>query len=944
MDLFLQRNFKIFYKMEGYGMNIFKIFIIVAYGFLVTSDTFSMEDEDFYEQFNDFFEIDLENNDSKETYNQNVINKNDNLIENQQVVLTLNQKQLSKNNQKKRKYSINIGNTCNICGESDKTEYSPEKLLEHLKTHCNKTTLHQNDQGKYLCPFPRCSFETANLNALKIHIHVHSNWKENSCSFCSESFKTKPQLYHHIKLKHPNEPKQKNNKKKKRKKEYKYEINNGDTCNICGDLNKTAFSKKELLKHLKTHCNKKTLYQNDEDKYQCPFPKCSRKTTHFDSLKRHMHVHSNYEEYSCSVCCETFKTTQYLSQHMKSVHSNELKQKKYQINNGDTCNICGDSNKTHYSSEPQLLKHLKSHCKDLNKNDQGKYLCPFPSCTHTTKQLSYLKRHLEVHSNYKRHSCSICSEAFRAPQSLTRHIKLKHPNEPKQSTQKKNKNIVDSDERLIITHQPKNIQLPKKADTPNKNTEKQTKQIPSQKIDEDNDNEIEIFENDNSESHNEEQDWKNIIIQAEKEYKNNEHKKAYKSIIKAYQLFSETDEEDAHLEFLESFYGDDCIQEFKNFDKVFKTFIKDCVYKKICIDSIEELFEEYQENTEQITESQLFGKISRYFKQITEKSRHELFRNIFNTYKNKDYDFVNFFEQFIQPKSLTQIVKEKWTKWLTGMKHNSESFSQISEIKKLHKDWVKGNRSIYQISSLNQHNPQEVDLSNASVACGYCSIFNLIFMKNNEFDDEKIFETEYFTQHQKLSNPETFKLWALKALKDLSKHKAEELKNKIEEITQNDQEYQELCQRLCKSYGTLSFPETINQFSEKDYETIGSEMATSMLYLSDLKVLAGENGRDFIYYEAENSAQYIKASSSFEQFIKNFTQDLAEHVIAFRNNGKPVYCVVQPGKAHWICVMITKNGMFIADSQNNDLRDLDHITRLYDLFFATDMSSVNVIF
>lgn len=286
--------------MRGYSkMKITNFIIISILGFFSFTHTFTMKDDNndnefydkLYDDFNQFYGINVEN---YETSN-------------------IKQKNSTEKKPRKTKYKVNDGDTCNICGESDKTKYPGEKLLQHLKTHCK--SVKKNEKNKYPCPFPGCIGSATSLSNLKKqHMKVHSKEKQYACLFCPKQFKQLVNLDGHVESKHPEQ---------KKSEKIIYKVNNGNTCNICGESDKTEYFEEKLLEHLKSHCDKNKIKKNKEKKYACPFPGCSKNTVELIHIQRHMNVHSSYQAYKCSICTRSYKFPQELKIHIKEKHEIE---------------------------------------------------------------------------------------------------------------------------------------------------------------------------------------------------------------------------------------------------------------------------------------------------------------------------------------------------------------------------------------------------------------------------------------------------------------------------------------------------------------------------------------------------------------------------------------------------------------------------------------------
>ena len=132
----------------------------------------------------------------------------------------------------------------------------------------------------------RCGMLFKIHSELKCHVRIHTDAKPYSCRHCSDCFTRREQLKTHL-LKSHNE-------------------GTWFTCDIC----QKKFSSKQILKvglHVRRHEAVKP--------YVCS--ECPKRFCTSTELRYHRPVHSEYKQFSCSLCNRLFKRKEDVKKHFK---------------------------------------------------------------------------------------------------------------------------------------------------------------------------------------------------------------------------------------------------------------------------------------------------------------------------------------------------------------------------------------------------------------------------------------------------------------------------------------------------------------------------------------------------------------------------------------------------------------------------------------------------
>ncbi|CAG8112522.1 unnamed protein product [Penicillium olsonii] len=147
--------------------------------------------------------------------------------------------------------------------------------------------------------------------------------------------------------------------------------------------------------------------------YYCCWEGCHRPNEPFSQkskLQGHFLTHSNYKNFSCTVCGKTFARQATLDRHERS-HRGD---KPY------TCKHCGKS----FTDSSELKTHSRTH------TGEKPFKCTWPGCNFTTGDSSNMSSHRLTHGE-RRHKCLFpgCTKSFTRPDQLKRHQRTTHKHE-----------------------------------------------------------------------------------------------------------------------------------------------------------------------------------------------------------------------------------------------------------------------------------------------------------------------------------------------------------------------------------------------------------------------------------------------------------------------------------------------------------------------------------
>ncbi|XP_072375675.1 uncharacterized protein [Diabrotica undecimpunctata] len=188
-------------------------------------------------------------------------------------------------------------------------------------------------------------------------------------------------------------------------KEDTFTVNQDSTpyvaCNICS---KFFASENALRNHLISHTG--------ERKYNCK--SCSNRYKYEQDLKRHMNSHTGREvrPFECCHCHQAFKRQGHLNRHLERHFASGSKNYK--------CSICAKS----YQCKESLYTHLNLHNNEYVRKERLLKVDPF-ECKQCGKKYIFnnsLQRHVKHAHEGQRYICALCNKSFKGKESLVPHF------------------------------------------------------------------------------------------------------------------------------------------------------------------------------------------------------------------------------------------------------------------------------------------------------------------------------------------------------------------------------------------------------------------------------------------------------------------------------------------------------------------------------------------
>lgn len=292
--------------------------------------------------------------------------------------------------------------TCEFCKKKFLSQYTCD--FHKMKVHMNEEERAWKKMDMLKCKL--CSKVFQDKRKLTAHLACHRE-PIFPCSFCEKKFKRKYDVQKHILIMHSDlDPE-------------------GIKCEICQRGFKT---KNNLYLHLKIHkkqyaiycegCGKGFSCRSSHDahykhvhqglRFKCDI--CEKSFTTEVYLQSHKRLHDpNYvkRKYNCDQCEQFFYNTSGLQNHIRVKHLNQL----------HVCEVCGKG----LTNVVSLKNHMKIH------TGEKPYVCAI--CGKAFNKRNLLATHNVVHTKEKPYACKFCDKTYTQRSPLTVHIKQAHSDE-----------------------------------------------------------------------------------------------------------------------------------------------------------------------------------------------------------------------------------------------------------------------------------------------------------------------------------------------------------------------------------------------------------------------------------------------------------------------------------------------------------------------------------
>ena len=184
-------------------------------------------------------------------------------------------------------------------------------------------------------------------------------------------------------------------------------------CPFCDILLKDYDSVYDHLKN--SHKDEETyaeVIQDVKGKMRVTCSECNSELCNKDQLTVHIRqVHNAGPDAKCPHCDATFRSMDYLKNHVKRIHLDKDKDKKF------LCHLCPAS----FRCKSYLTNHVKLvH----SENAKDSYRCNL--CGHTCSHEKYLKNHYARVHRDRHFYCKYCDRPFKTSANMLRHVRLIH--------------------------------------------------------------------------------------------------------------------------------------------------------------------------------------------------------------------------------------------------------------------------------------------------------------------------------------------------------------------------------------------------------------------------------------------------------------------------------------------------------------------------------------
>jgi len=324
--------------------------------------------------------------------------------------------------------------------ETDEDFINEEKIIgiSGIASISSQSKIPNNQESpSYICSV--CDVIFSQKKDLKKHMDIHFNEDVFPCEKCGKVFKSMTSLKLH-KLSHGNLPLLKLNK-----------LNHGNL-----PLPKLKETGKSVIS--KEKGTGKSVTTEAPQKFCCPA--CPRTYTRKATLNQHMNIHTGLKPYKCLTCGKGFR-----NRIIRNIHSNDcFSVKNVQIN--DHAEKEMEPEHIFIEGNPvveniNIKKEVPENMDDINfdntaeideNNDQTNFECKVCRKVFTSK--NSLDKHIVLNGCDKRYQCPFCSTKFIHKGNIKRHVKIKHPGENIEDTNKSqlstNPKENETNESLLI--------------------------------------------------------------------------------------------------------------------------------------------------------------------------------------------------------------------------------------------------------------------------------------------------------------------------------------------------------------------------------------------------------------------------------------------------------------------------------------------------------------
>ncbi|XP_078608388.1 uncharacterized protein LOC144880201 isoform X2 [Branchiostoma floridae x Branchiostoma japonicum] len=268
---------------------------------------------------------------------------------------------------RERRHMLYWGSTCVFCG---KTVSKGPCLKGHIQA------VHLGEKP-HKCQ--HCSYSTAWVADLRMHVKRHLNIKPFKCPECDYTAVRMAAVKKHQQAHGEGEPRR--------------------LCDICG---------KSFAGNLQRHM---TLHEGHKP-FECPHDGCTYASTFKQGLTDHIQsVHKADKSIVCEECGFATTTEKLIKWHKRRKHSAEKPHKCDQCNYATTW-------------QPHLVRHKRTH------TGEKPYNCPH--CSYRANNVENLRKHIlktKKHEGLKQYICKWCPYNTNSQYDFSHHLRNAHPGE-----------------------------------------------------------------------------------------------------------------------------------------------------------------------------------------------------------------------------------------------------------------------------------------------------------------------------------------------------------------------------------------------------------------------------------------------------------------------------------------------------------------------------------
>ncbi|XP_005079340.1 telomere zinc finger-associated protein [Mesocricetus auratus] len=309
------------------------------------------------------------------------------------------------------------------CPKCGKCYFRKENLLEHEARNC----MGRSEQV-FTCSV--CQETFRRRMELRVHMVSHTGEMPYKCSSCSQQFMQKKDLQSHmIKLHGAPKPHACPTCAKCFLSRTELQLHEafkhrGEKLFVCEECGHRASSRNGLQMHIKAK-------HRNERPYVCEF--CSHAFTQKANLNMHLRTHTGEKPFQCHLCGKTFRTQASLDKHNRT-HTGERPFR---------CEFC----EQRFTEKGPLLRHVAS------RHQEGRpHFCQI--CGKTFKAVEQLRVHVRRHKGVRKFECTECGYKFTRQAHLRRHMEIHDRVENYNPRQRKLRNLVIEDEKVVVALQP----------------------------------------------------------------------------------------------------------------------------------------------------------------------------------------------------------------------------------------------------------------------------------------------------------------------------------------------------------------------------------------------------------------------------------------------------------------------------------------------------------